>query len=213
MKSLYTLTFSLAVLGGITGVSAQNAATERGAEYMRRLSSSMESMRAYTVDFRAEAEGESIRGRYEVAADRYHIAVAGNEVYGDDRIRREIDARKREIVVDAADTTSRNLLTNPTRGFRLLGEGYTPHLDSETDGRAVVTLTPTTPNSSTTTPASPVGGTITVTLSTADSRPERIRYDTDGESVTIVIERISSGAEIPSFDSSRYPDYEIIDFR
>lgn len=172
---------------------------------MRRLAAAMEAMRAYTVDFRAEAGDESIRGRYEVDADRYHISVAGNEVYGDDIVRREIDTRKREIVVDAADTTSRNLLTNPTRGFRFLGDDYHARLDSESGDRAVITLTPA---------AKSTAGIISVTLSISDSPlPEKICYNTEGEIVTIIIERIGKGAVVPEFSAADYPDFEIIDFR
>ena len=184
-----------------TGAAAQNS---KAAEYMRRLAAAMEVMRAYTVDFRAEAGDESIRGRYEVDADRYHISVAGNEVYGDDIVRREIDARKREIVVDAADTTSRNLLTNPTRGFRFLGDDYHARLDSESGDRAVITLTPA---------AKSAAGIISVTLSISDSLPKKICYNTEGEIVTIVIESIGKGAEVPEFSAANYPDFEIIDFR
>ena len=171
---------------------------------MRRLAAAMEAMRAYTVDFRAEAGDESIMGRYEVDADRYHISVAGNEVYGDDIVRREIDIRKREIVVDAADTTSRNLLTNPTRGFRFLGDDYHARLDSESGDRAVITLTPA---------AKSTAGIISVTLSISDSLPKKICYNTEGEIVTIVIESIGKGAEVPEFSAANYPDFEIIDFR
>lgn len=191
----------LSALVVTTGASAQN---DKAAEYMRRLAGAMESMKSYTVDFKAEAGDESIRGRYAVDADRYHISVAGNEVYGDDRVRREIDIRKREIVVDAADTTSRNLLTNPTRGFRFLGDDYRARLESESGDRATILLTPT---------AKGAVGTISVTLSTSDMRPHRICYDTEGESVTIFIESIGKGAEMPEFNAANYPDFEIIDFR
>ena len=192
----------LALLLCAAGSAARN--DSRAAEYMRRLAAAMESMKAYTVDFRAEADGESIGGRYEVDADRYHITVAGNEVYGDDSVRREIDVRKREIVVDAADTTSRNLLTNPTRGFRFLGDDYQARLDSESGDRAVITLTPA---------AKSTAGIISVTLSISDSLPKKICYNTEGEIVTIVIESIGKGAEVPEFSAANYPDFEIIDFR
>lgn len=204
MKTVCKLTLCLALTGILAGMAAQTGRDDKAAEYMRRLAASMESMRAYTVDFRASAGDESLRGRYAVDADRYHIIVAGNEVYGDDRVRREVDSSKREIVIDAADTTSRNLLTNPTRGFRFLGDDYRPRLESETDGRAVVTLTPARKG---------ITGTITVIMSTADARPRQIQYDTEGERVTIAIERLSEGASVPQFDPALYPGYEVIDFR
>ena len=201
MKRIFVITlFVMFFAGG--AVSAQNA--DRAAAYMRRLASAMEAMRAYTVEFRAEVGGESVRGRYEVDGSRYHIAVAGNEVYGDDSVRREIDAQRGEIVVDAADTTSRNLLTNPTRGFRFLGDDYRPRIDSENDGQAVVTLTPVQKD---------FAGSITVTLSTTDALPVRVRYSAEGESITIFIERIAKGASVPMFDAARYSGFEIIDFR
>lgn len=204
MRTICKLILSLVLLGGVADVCAQSSGRDKAAEYMRRLARGMGSMRAYTVDFRAVAGDESVRGRYAVEAERYHIVVAGNEVYGDDKLRREVDSSKREIVIDAADTTSRNLLINPTRGFRFIGDDYTPRLDSESDGRAVVTLTPA---------GKGVAGTITVVMSAADAMPERIEYDTEGETVTIIIESIAKSAVVPRFDAALYPDYEIIDFR
>ena len=186
-------------------VVAQAQTTDKAAGYMRRLAAAMESMEAYTVDFTASAgDDDRIGGRYEVAGRRYHINIAGNEVYGDDELRREVDAAHREIVVDAADTTGRNLLTNPTRGFRFIGDDYRPRLDSETESSIVVTLTPT---------ATDAAGMITVTLGKSDMLPKQIQYSTEGEIVTIVIESIAKGASLPVFDAANYPDYEIIDFR
>lgn len=184
------------------GASAQSDG--KAAEYMRKLVSSMESMGSYTVCFTAKAGDENISGRYAVDADRYYISVAGNEVYGDDSIRCEVDASKREIVVDSADMSSPNILTNPTRGFRFLETDYTPRLESESAGSAAITLVPKNKGAA---------GTITITCSTADIRPRQIVYNTEGESVTIVVESIAKGADVPDFDAVNYPDYEIIDFR
>lgn len=192
----------LAAIACITAASAQP--TDKAAVYMRRLADTMKAMEAYTVEFKAVAGDESIRGRYEVDGHRYHIAVAGNEVYGDDVLRREIDAAHREIVVDLADTTSHNLLTNPVRGFRFLGDDYRPRLDSESDGCAVVTLMPAERGAA---------NRIIVTLGISDAMPRQICYDAEGEIVTIVIESIARGASVPAFDAADYPDYEIIDFR
>ena len=185
-------------------VQAQTA--DKAAEYMRRLAAAMESMPAYTVRFTAAAgDTETISGRYEVDGSRYHISVAGTEVYGDDKVRREIDNTHREIVVDEADTSSHNLLTNPVHGFRFLGDDYIPRLCSEADGRAVVALTPVAKGG--------MAEVITVTLATSDALPQQICYDADGETVTIVIESIAKGADVADFDAAGYPGYEIIDFR
>lgn len=198
------LSLSALLLIAIAVQAADDGNARRAADYIRRLSSVMESMGEYTVRFEVAAGGESIVGEYAVSGSRYHISVAGNEVYGDDEVRREIDPSKREIVVDAADTSSRNMLTNPTRAFSFLSDDYDMHLNSESGGYAVVTLRPHSGGG---------GGTIVVTMSKIDAQPASVRYDTDGESITIVIRELKQGARIPQFDASRYAGYETIDFR
>ena len=204
MKLKIKAILSLALLFAAAAVHGQT--TDRAAEYMRRMTAAMESMPAYTVCFTASAgDGESLGGRYEVDGSRYHISVSGMEVYGDDNVRRNVDAAHREIVVDVTDTASHDLMENPVHGFRFLASDYRPQLRSEADGRAEIVLTPIAKRG--------VSETITVTITISDARPQQICYDAEGERVTIIIESIAEGASVPLFDASAYPDYEIIDFR
>ena len=202
MKSRINILLLVALLSS-AAVQAQN---DKAAGYLRRLADRMESMKSYSVSFTASADdGVSISGRYEVDGSRYHIAMTGVEVYGNDELRHEIDVAHREIVVDAVDTVSRDLMKNPVRGFRFLGTDYNPQLRSEADGLAEIVLTRTAKSGD--------ADNITVTLSTSEALPQKIRYDYDGESVAIVIESIAQGVWVPTFDAADYPDYEIIDFR
>lgn len=199
MRRHFAYLFTAALLWSLPVV----AAGDRAAELLKSLSAAMESMPSYTVRFTVEAGGSSIDGTYSVDGSRYRIFVAGNEVYGDESVRVEVDASKKEIVIDNADTSSRNLLSNPVGAFSFLGEEYGAHLDSEEGGRAVLTLSPRNGSA----------GVIVVTLATASSLPQRVVYDTDGDRVEIVIGSISRGAEVKTFDESLYEGFEVIDFR
>lgn len=186
-----------------TGLSAAAQKNEaRARELLDRLAARFASMPSYTVRFEVASGTEGVSGEYVVAGDRYHISVAGNEVYGDDTLRREIDAANREIVVDAADTASRNILTNPTRAFGFVGGDYAVRLEAEEGGRAVVALAPHRG-----------AGTITLTLDRTTALPEAVAYDVEGDRVTVRISDIACGGEVPVFDASKYAGYETIDFR
>ncbi|MDE6858395.1 MAG: hypothetical protein K2J33_06650, partial [Alistipes sp.] len=177
------------------GAAAQPAANDaRASELLGRVAARFDAMPGYTVRFEVRSTEGAVCGEYSVEGDRYHIAVAGNEVYGDDRVRREIDAAKREIVVDAADTASRNILTNPTRAFRFLDGDYTAALVSEDSAYAVVMLTP----------RDGAPGRITVTLAVASARPEVVAYDMEGERVAVGILGIEPGGSVGVCEPENY---------
>lgn len=202
--SVITALFAAAAALFPARAAAQSAAGDaRASELLARVAARFDSMPGYTVRFEVRSADGSVAGEYSVEDDRYHISVAGNEVYGDDRVRREIDAAKREIVIDAADTASRNILTNPTRAFRFLDGDYTARMVSEDAAYAVVSLTP----------RSGSAGTITVTLAAQSARPEVIAYDMEGERVAVGILGIEPGGRVGSFAPEKYEGYEIIDFR
>lgn len=203
MKLHRVFVSAVAALLPLVAAAQPAAGDARASELLGRVAARFDAMPGYTVRFEVRSAGGAVTGEYSVEGDRYHISVAGNEVYGDDRVRREIDAAKREIVVDAADTASRNILTNPTRAFRFLDGDYTAAMVSEDSAYSVVKLTP----------RSGAAGTITVTLSAASARPEVIAYDMEGERVAVGILSIEPGGCAGEFVPGKYEGYEIIDFR
>lgn len=202
MKRLFTLVI---LLFATMSVVAQDTAAKSRADYLvSRLSEKMHSMPSYRVEFEVQAGDDTISGEYSVAGYIYHIAVADMEVYGDDKVRYEIDKSKREIVVDRSDIESHNLLSNPTRAFSFVGSDYQAELLSEDGRQAEIRLTPkdTTQSEG-----------IAIAISLSDYNPLRILYDVEGDCVAISILTLKSDREPARYDSSRYKDYEVIDFR
>lgn len=200
------LFLSLTVLLGVAvEAHAQSVAGEDRAQNMlSKLSSVMLSMPSYCVDFEAKAGEETLRGEYVVSGDRYHISLADMEVYGDAKLRYEVDKSKREVVVDVADTESHNLLSNPTHAFSFVGEEYRAELLSEDGTEAVLRLKSRDDLSS---------EVITITLTRRDNLPRSITYDVEGDRVEIYIRNLKQGVEPRIYDAARYADFEIIDFR
>ena len=106
--------WSLLALCLAVGAHADN----RSAELLARLQQSVGAMPGSRVEFAVEAEGHTFPGYYRVCGDSYYMQLGQAEVYCDGTVRREIDPVKREVVVDMVDPSSRNILNNPTRGFR-----------------------------------------------------------------------------------------------
>lgn len=156
----------LAMAAGVGTVSAAG----RAAEILEGLAAGFRAMKGYEVDFVIEAGDYRAEGSYAVQGAGYALSLGDAEVFCDGTVRYEVDHARREVTIVEVDTTSRNILNNPVRAFDFLDSEYLPELLSETEGRAVVRLTPTAENSS---PA----GTVTVTVSTAAMRPECLDYD------------------------------------
>lgn len=193
----------LAMAAGVGTVSAAG----RAAEILEGLAAGFRAMKGYEVDFVIEAGDYRAEGSYAVQGAGYALSLGDAEVYGDEKVRYEVDNDRREVTIAGVDSTSRNILNNPVKAFDFLDSEYDPELLSEAAGRAVVRLTPTAGNSS---PA----GVITVTVSTATMRPEVLDYDYDGERVRITIGGVSPlGGPLRAFDRKRCEGYEFIDFR
>lgn len=175
----------------------------RAADLLAALAAYFRNISSYEVEFVVAAGDERVQGRYAVAGDDYHIAAGDTEVFAAGGLRREVDNRRREVTLTEAETSSRNLLSNPARAFDLLTEQCRPELLRESGGRAVVRLN-SVPG---------ISGTVTVTLDTAAGRPLELLYDYDGEQISVAIVRIVADVALPKFDPARYAGYEVIDFR
>ncbi len=190
-----------------SGATLATQTPGRAAELLEKLAAGFRAMPAYRVDFEIETGDSSVQGSYAVQGEDYYLEVGDAEVFADGKVRYEVDNRRREVTVNAVDTSSRSILDNPVRAFDFLDSDYTPRLLGERDGHAAVSLTPTAA-------AGSVAGEVTVTLTVTPVRPVRVAYDYDGERITVSVVAIKplSGA-LKRFDRTAYRDYEFIDFR
>ena len=181
------------------------AAHSRAAELLRALSGRIRSLGRYAAAITVESDGQSAAGRYTVDGDGYNHRQGDAEVYGDGRVRYEVDNRRREVAVDRVDAASRNLLDNPTRAFDLVDDEFEAELLWERDGRAAVKLTPK---------AEAAPCVVTVALDTRTMRPLSLEYDFDGERIRIVVRSLEAVDKAPKeYDPAEYRTYETIDFR
>ena len=186
-------------------VAGADAAHSRAAELLRMLSDRIRSLGRYAAAFAVEADGQSAAGRYTVGGDSYYLRLGDAEVYGDGRVRYEVDNRRREVAVDRVDAASRNLLDNPTRAFDFVDDEFEAELLWERDGRAAVKLTPK---------AGAVPCVVTVALDTRTMRPMSLEYDFDGERIRIVVRSLEAVDKAPKeYDPAEYRTYETIYFR
>jgi len=176
-----------------------------GDEIVSRMTAAVKALGSYSVAFSVKAGEYAARGRYTVVGDGYHLSLGDVEVFCDGKVRREVNRAVREIMIDAVDVSSRNILNNPARGFDFLGTEFRAELLSESDGTCIVRLTPA------------VGAAdciIDVTVGAADYLPCKLIYRLGGDTVAIDILHIASASKsLPSFDPSAFSGFEIIDFR
>ena len=194
---------------GMPSPGAVPALSEAAAadEILGKVTAGFRALGAYGVAFEVTSDDYAARGRYAVEGESYYLVLGDAEVYCDGTVRYEVDNRRREVTIDQVDTASRNILNNPVRAFDFLGSEYAASLVGAQQGRAVILLTPTAANTSS-------SGTITLTVDTAVMRPLSLSYDYDGERVSVAvlgIEPIASPLE--SFAKGKYDGYEFIDFR
>lgn len=181
-------------------------AEERAQSLLRRLAASLGAMEPYEVVFEVETERGTVAGRYQVAGDRYYMQVGEAEVYGDGECRYEIDPSRREVVIDRADLSSRNLLNNPTRAFDFVGEEYDFTASDAGPGRVEVVLLPRRPKSAV--------ERIRVEMDAASALPSSVTYEVDGDRIRIDILSVrKSERQLPRFEGARYAGFETIDFR
>lgn len=201
---------TIAVLGVLlvfgTAAAETPASPSRAEQILTALSEGIKALGDYEVTFVVKAGEYTTPGRYAVGEESYYMTLGDAEVYGVGGVRYEVNNAKREVIIDAVDTASRNLLDNPVHGFDLLGSEFTSELLWERNGAAAVRLTPLDGKSTV--------GVMTLTIDVPRRQPRSVVYDFDGERVEITIKQVAA-TDIPprTFDRAAYPDYEVIDFR
>ena len=170
---------SAAAAGATQGASPLPPTADRAAGILAGVSDGFRTLGAYGVSFEVRSDEYVTRGRYAVEGEGYYLVLGDAEVYCDGAVRYEVDNRRREVTIDVVDTDSRNILNNPVHAFDFLGSEYAASLVGEQEGHAVVRLTPAPGNTSS-------AGNIVLTVDTAAMRPVSLRYDYDGEQLSLI---------------------------
>ena len=175
-----------------------------------RLSEQMRSMENYEVSFAVKSGDQKIKGYYAVSGEKYYISIGDAEVFCDGGARYEVNAQNKEVTVDAVDTKSHNILTNPTRAFDFIDGEFNFTTVGTENGITTVKLTSTAENAAL--------GVIFVALDAATAQPRSLTYDVDGAQIIIEIASIDEltgmvDISMFTFDKNNYRGYEIVDFR
>ncbi len=195
---------ALCILVGCLAVIPARA--DGGAAWLERLQSAVRACGEYEVQFDLSTTDEqSVFGTYRVAGDRYFIALSEAWVYCDGTVRYEVSDRAREVVIDAVDTASHNLLDNPVRAFDFVGEQYDVRIVAEQPEWITLRLTPRTKGAL---------SVIELTLDKGSALPISVIYGAEDMRIALKIASFGKSATpFPCFRKADFADYEWIDFR
>ncbi len=195
---------TLLILFSVAAVAAA-AADEASVRILKNIERNLAELGTYRAEFEMKAGDCSVRGEYCVSGSDFYMKADDTEVYASDGVRREVNATKREIVVDGIDAAARDIVSNPARGFSLLLEDFDSEV-ADGGGRTGVSLTPK--------PTSAIRETITVFVDADAGLPTEIVYGADSGCVSVRLLSVNPLAgDIPRFDAAKYEGYEVVDFR
>lgn len=174
------------------------------------LSEQIRSMENYEVSFTVNSGDQKIKGYYAVSGEKYYISIGDAEVFCDGGARYEVNPQNKEVTIDAVDTKSHNILTNPTRAFDFIDGEFAFEMVGTNNGITTIKLTSTAENAAL--------GVIFVAMDAATAQPRSLTYDVDGAQIAIEvasIDELTGMVDISmfTFDKNNYRGYEIVDFR
>lgn len=202
---------TLALAAAAAGIVKADEVSE---SILRHISQALADYGSYEVKFSVTAKGMgTMNGNYYVSGDKYRIKLQRQEQFSDGVNRYEIYPADKEVVIDKADTSSHDILNNPTRAFEFAPEEFeSTYKGQRTVNRTVSETVELVPRKGT-----PASGTITLFVDTENGLPVALDYDYQGEHISITIDKLAPVRDIDTsmfiFDPSRYGDYEVIDFR
>lgn len=168
----------------------------------------VESYNPYKVDIEVMYENTSISGYYEVDDMNYYIAIDQQELYGNQSVKYEVFNGRKEVIIDSVSVGyDGNILNNPATAFASIRDYYSSSIISEDDKTFLVSLSP---RDNVDNPSD----TIELIIEKSTMLPSKIIYKFGGTEVSIKIVNIENiPSSITLYNSDKYVDYEIIDFR
>ncbi len=198
MMRLFLLAFCL--------LAAPVRGADGAASWLERLRTAVGAFGEYEVRFELTTTDDyAATGSYRVAGDRYLISMPQGRVYCDARARYEVNDATREVVIDAVDTASHNLLDNPVRAFDFVGEQFDVRTVAEQADRITLRLTPRDDGALTT---------IELTLDKRSALPVSVVYGAEDLQIRVkIVSFAKSAMAFPAFRRADFAGYEWIDFR
>lgn len=205
MKRVIALIFTVLCA---MNVMAQNGNDDAKA-LIGKLSEQMRSMENYEVSFTVVSGEQKVKGYYAVSGEKYYISIDNAEVFCDGGARYEVNPANKEVTVDAVDTKSHNILTNPTRAFDFVDGDFNFEMVATNATSTTIKLTPKENDAL---------GIIFVDMQREPVKPTALAYEYDGQTIKIEINSLDEmtgmvDISMFTFDKNNYRDYEIVDFR
>ena len=205
MKRVIALIFTVLCA---MNVMAQNGNDDAKA-LIGKLSEQMRSMENYEVSFTVVSGEQKVKGYYAVSGEKYYISIDDAEVFCDGGARYEVNPANKEVTVDAVDTKSHNILTNPTRAFDFVDGDFNFEMVATNATSTTIKLTPKENNAL---------GIIFVDMQREPVKPTALAYEYDGQTIKIEINSLDEmtgmvDISMFTFDNNNYRGYEIVDFR
>lgn len=184
---------------------AQSSDKEAAEKLLCGMESAMAALGCYEVQFDVIAEGYSVVGRYVVNGTDFYLAADDVELFVADGVKYEVNATKREIMVDGVESLGSDIVSNPTRGFTALLKDYVAE-SAEYEGRRAVRLIPRDGSGS--------SERILIVADVEGRMPALIRYISSEGAIDVRLKSVSKWSEpLPRFVREKYADYELVDFR
>lgn len=205
MKRVIALIFTVLCA---MNVMAQNGNDDAKA-LIGKLSEQMRSMENYEVSFTVVSGEQKVKGYYAVSGEKYYISIDDAEVFCDGGARYEVNPANKEVTIDAVDTKSHNILTNPTRAFDFVDGDFNFEMVATNATSTTIKLTPKENNAL---------GIIFVDMQREPVKPTALAYEYDGQTIKIEINSLDEmtgmvDISMFTFDKNNYRGYEIVDFR
>lgn len=177
------------------------------ADWLSGLSRTMKGR--YGVGFTMHMQGEQpLSGYYAVDGDNYYMTLGVSEVYGDGKVRYEINNERKEVTEDRVDIERFDLLNNPTRAFDFVDAEFSSTAEPVSADSAVLVLHPRKSDDA----INEIR--IAVRRTAHGVEPESVEYDFDGDLIVIELDKIEFGAgvEVRRWNAGAYRAYEMISF-
>lgn len=168
-----------------------------GDAVVRALQTRIKALGDYTVEFEVYSDGHVEEGVYSVSGEKLWMSAVGSEVILNGNQQWMIIPADREVHLKNVGTRTGNFMENPVHAFEFAPEVFSSRL---VEGGVVLT------------PRDGSAESITVIIDLATGLPRELRF---GE-LTVRITSMKKGtppAARFSFDKSRYPNFEVVDFR
>jgi hypothetical protein len=193
------------------------SADDKSSALLSKMAATIGGWKSYRVEFSLKADdaAKPVAGDYTVSGRTYHMQAGGNELFGDGKLKYQVDHANREVTVDRVDPADRSIMADPTRIFEFSDASFSHAYAGQQTwrGRRCDSVKLTAKES-----GSPLSA-ITLMIDAGTGLPAGLSYKVEGVSQPVEIDviRIAPLADTADaglkFDKSRYKGYEIMDFR